>query len=170
MASSVESQEKTEIHVNGEQVKVSVPNDPIATFMYYFNTVCSCFELDSQLADSLSRLRDYQNYSQLTHEEEVQLIKYCLSYNPETMSGVIFGFDKTTDPYVIRFVDETTIKHSLRLVHSFPFGPCNQKQKILYVIFTRNDYKWMMDNYHKPLEELRRKRHPGLPQVKCTII
>uniref|UniRef100_A0A1X7UFC0 Uncharacterized protein n=1 Tax=Amphimedon queenslandica TaxID=400682 RepID=A0A1X7UFC0_AMPQE len=169
MASSVQNQEKIEIHVNGEQVKVFVPNDPIAILMYYFNTVCSCFELDSQLADSLSRLRDYQNYSQLTHEEEVQLIKYCLSYNPETM-GIIFIFDKTINPSVIKFVDETTIKHKLRLVHSFPLGPSRQKQKILYLIYTSNDYKWMMDNYHKPIEELQRKRHPALPQMKCAII
>ena len=126
MASSVETQERTEIQVNGEQVKVSVPNDPIATFMYYFNCVCSCFELDSHLADALSRLRDYQNYSQLTSQEEVQLIQHCLTYNPEAMTGAIFSLDKTTDTSVIRFVDVTSIKHNV--LRSFPFGPSRQRQ------------------------------------------
>ena len=79
---------RLQISVKDTTVKATVPDDPIARLMYYFNCVCTCVEPDS--SDTIKRLRDYDNYHRLTSEERAQLLVLVLALSPDKLIGTIF--------------------------------------------------------------------------------
>ena len=66
---------RTQIEIKKTGTTVTVPDNPKAKLMYYFDCVCSCVEPDSD-DSSIRRLRNYvyRNYSSLSNEEEAQLL------------------------------------------------------------------------------------------------
>lgn len=62
---------KTEISIKATGQKCTVPDNPIAKLMYYFNCVCSCIEFDNN--PTIRCLRDYENYASLSSDEEAQV-------------------------------------------------------------------------------------------------
>ena len=77
----------TQIHIKKTGSSTTVPNDPIAKLMYYFNYICSCIEADND--NTTRRLQDYKNYSSLSSQEEAQLLILCLALSLDKLIGTI---------------------------------------------------------------------------------
>ena len=79
---------RTEVQIKKTGVSCTVPDNPIAKLMYYFNCVCSC--VDADFDSSIRRLRNYDNYSSLSAEEQAKLLILCLALSPDKLVGTIF--------------------------------------------------------------------------------
>ncbi len=73
--------DRMQIGIKKTGTTVTIPDNPIARLMYYFNCTCSCTEIDDDA--SIRRLRNYSNYFSLTNDEEAKLIILCLALSPD---------------------------------------------------------------------------------------
>ena len=145
---------RTQIQIKDVGRSVSVPSDPIARLMYYFDCVCSCVEPDSDY--TLRRLRDYQNYFRLTSEEEAQLIVLCLALSPDNLIGSIFHPVNDCGSSTNKFVEISAVKTDLLVTNSLLIG--GQQKKVQSVMFFEK--RWMENNFIEPLKAVQRRLNP----------
>ncbi|XP_019854514.1 PREDICTED: uncharacterized protein LOC109583547 isoform X2 [Amphimedon queenslandica] len=142
---------RTQIQIKDVGRSVSVPNDPIARLMYYFDCVCSCVEPDNDY--TIRRLRDYQNYHRLTSEEEAQLIVLCLALSPDNLIGSIFHPVNDCGSSTNKFVEISAVKTDLLVTNSLLIG--GQQKKVQSVMFFEK--RWMENNFIEPLKAVQRR-------------
>ena len=145
---------RARIEVKEVGTTVTVPSDPIARLMYYFNCVCSCVEPDDDY--TIRRLRDYQNYSRLTSEEEAQLIAICLALSPDKLIGSIFHPTEDCGSSSNKFVEISAVKTNVLVTDSLLVG--GQQRKVQSIMFFEKS--WMDNNFIEPLKAVQRRLNP----------
>ena len=163
---------RLQISMKRTSVKTTVPNDPIAKLMYYFNCVCYCVEADS--SDTVKRLKDYSNYHRLTSEERAQLLVLVLALSPDKLIGTIFhpsndcGEDSNN-----AFFELSAVKTDLVVTEHLLIG--GQRKQIRKIMKFKK--VWIERNYLEPLQEIQRSSRPQLrappprqSDDSCTIL
>ena len=159
--------QRLQVHVKRTGSSTTVPNDPIAKLMYYFDCVCSCVEPDS--SDTIRRLRDYANYHRLTSEERAQLLVMCLALSPDKLIGTILHPTDDCGDSSNKFLELSAVKTDVVVTDSLLVGGQRKKiQKIM--IFEKS---WVERNYLEPLRSIQRSSRPPPPPPRddsCTIL
>ena len=155
---------RAQLEIKDTSVKTTVPNDPIARLMYYFDCICTCIEPDDD--NTIRRLRDYKNYSRLTSEEEAKLIAICEALSPDKVKKVIFHEVKNCGSFSNKFVEIKAVKTDVVVTESFFIG--GQWRKIVKLMYFQKH--WMVSSYHQPFISLRRRHHPAVhKKSSCSI-
>ena len=88
--------QRQQIQIEKTSTSTTIPNNPVAKLMYYFNCVCSCIDDDDD--SSFSRLRQYKtNYNSLSDEEEAMLLVLCLALSPDKLIDSVFFHNEQID-------------------------------------------------------------------------
>ena len=140
--------ERVQISVKDTTVSATVPSDPIARLMYYFNCVCTCLEPDSN--NSISRLRDYQNYYLLTSEEKAQLLVLVLALSPDKLIGTIFHPANDCGGFSNAFLELSAITTDVLVTDSLMIG--GQRKQIRSIMTFKKI--WIEKYYLEPLQEI----------------
>ena len=158
---------RTQIQIKDVGRRVTIPADPIAKLMYYFDCVCCCVEPDND--STIRRLRDYQNYSRLTSKEEAQLIVLCLALSPDNLIGSIFHPANDCGSLPNKFVEISAVKTDLLVTNSLLIG--GQQKKVQKVMFFEK--RWMETNFIEPIKAMQRRLNPPpcrRESSSCTIL
>ena len=152
----------TQIHVKKTGTSVTVPNNPIAKLMYYFNCVCSCIEADDDY--TTRRLRNYSNYSSLTSQEEAQLLILCLALSPDKLIGSIFlpaSDDEDFGGCSNEFYELSAVSTRVLVSESLMVG--GQQKRVRKIMKFKK--VWIENNYINPLRAIERGEtsRPALP-------
>ena len=151
---------RTEIHLKKTGSSTTVPDNPIAKLMYYFDCVSSCVEADND--SNIRRLRDYTNYHRLSNEEKGQLLILCLALSPDNLIGAIFFPAKDEEDFdgcSNEFYELSTVSTKLVVAESLLIGG-QQKQVRKIMMFKKS---WIEKNYINPLLSFQRSQRPSLP-------
>ena len=155
--------QRLQVHVKRTGSSTTVPNDPIAKLMYYFNCVCVCIEPDS--SDTIRRLRDFANYHRLTSDEREQLLVMCLALSPDKLIGTIFHPTDDCGGSSNEFLELSAIKTDMVVTDSLLVGGQRKKiQKIM--IFLKS---WMEDYYNEPLRSIQWSSQPPPPPPRQAL-
>ena len=149
---------RLQIDVKKTGVTVTIPSDPIAKLMYYFDCVCACVEPDS--SDMIRRLRDYKSYYLLTSEERAQLLVLVLALSPDKLIGSIFHPSNDGDS-TNEFLELTAVKTDLVVTDSVLIG--GQRRQIRKIMTFKK--VWMERYYLEPLQEI--QRSSSRPQLRA---
>ncbi len=147
--------DRTQIGIKKTGTKCSVPDNPIARLMYYFNCICSCTEIDDDA--SIRRLRNYDNYFSLTNEEEAKLLILCLALSPDKLIGSIIFPDEDSE-LDNEFYELSAVNTKLVVSESIMIGG---QQKRVHKIMTFKK-KWIENNYLNPFRSLQRRQRPAI--------
>ena len=167
--------QRLQVNVKDTTVSTTVPNDPIARLMYYFDCVCSCVEPDSSA--TIRRLRDYANYHRLTSEEKAQLLVMCLALSPDKLMETIFHPTDDCGEYNNKFLELSATKTDVLVSDSLLVG--GQRKKIQKIMLFQKS--WVENNYIEPMRSIQRSSQPpprALPRPppprqddsSCTIL
>ena len=152
----------TQIHVKKTGTSCTVPNNPIAKLMYYFNCVCSCIEADDDY--TTRRLRNYNNYSSLTSQEEAQLLILCLALSPDKLIGSIFlpaSDDEDFGGCNNEFYELSAVSTRVLVSESLMVG--GQQKRVRKIMKFKKS--WIENNYINALRAIERGEtsRPALP-------
>ena len=150
----------TQIHVKKTGSSTTVPDNPIAKLMYYFNCVCSCIEADDDY--TTRRLRDYANYSSLSSQEEAQLLILCLALSPDKLIGSIFlpaSDEEDFDGCTNEFYELSAVSTRVLVSESLMVG--GQQKKVRKIMKFKK--AWIERYYIDPLRAIERGQRPALP-------
>ena len=134
--------------IKRETRKTDIPNNDIAKLMYYLDCLCCVLECDIG-----SNLTDYQNYYNLTQEEEDTVVKLAFLFNPKLLidlkifildSRLLLGefsneFYKITDEKIGIHVNEQVMIEGKSL-------------RVLKIMAC--DQNWLRNYYYKPIMNL----------------
>lgn len=82
-------------------IRAHVDDNPTAYLMYYLDCVCNVLRLNDN--EDIQRLRKYNEYKNLTHDDRDSLLKFCMSLNPGMLlNNCIFQ----SDAYCVEFSAE----------------------------------------------------------------
>ena len=141
--------ERTRIGIEKVGRTVTVPNNPNARLMYYFDCVCSCVETDND--SNIRRLRDYSNYHSLSNEEEALLLTICLALSPDKVMGTIF-FPSEEISSNNEFFELSAVRTKLVVSDSFLVG--GQQKKVQKVMLFKKC--WIENFFLEPLRTIER--------------
>jgi hypothetical protein len=139
---------RLQVEVKDVSVSASIPNNPTAKLMYYFNCVCYCIEPDDNYA--VRRFRNCSNYHDLTRQEKIQLLDLCITLSPSKLDGMIFHREESMNGSN-RFLKLSATKTGIIATESLLIG--GQSKKIVNIMQYKNS--WMENNYYTPVRELR---------------
>ena len=151
---------RTEIGIKKTGQTCTVPNNPKAKLMYYFNCICSCVDADND--STIRRLRDYNNYWSLTNEEEAQLLILCLALSPDKLIGTILFPAQDLDGTSNEFFEVSAVSTKLVVAESLLIGG-QQKRVHTIMMFKKS---WIEKNYIQPLQSYDRGRRAALPSPR----
>ena len=140
---------RTQIEIKKTSSSCTVPDNPKAKLMYYFNCVCSCVEPGND--STIRRLRDYKNYWSLSNEEEAQLLILCLALSPDKLLGSIFYPAEDID-CDNEFYEVSAISTKLVVAESLLIG--GQQKKVQSIMMFKK--RWIENNYINPLMSIER--------------
>ena len=160
---------RVQISVKDTTTPTTVPNDPIAKLMYYFNCVASCVELEDS---DFNRLRDYKNYTRLTSDDKAKVLALCLALSPDKLIGTIFH--PSNDCGSNKFLELSAVKTNLLVTDSLVVG--GQSKKIHTIMLFEKS--WMESYYIEPLRSIERSQRslppsrpaPSRSSNDCTIL
>ena len=159
---------RTEINVKDTTESATVPNDPIAKLMYYFNCICGCVEPDDSSA--IRRLRDYKNYERLTSDEKNKLLAIVLALSPDKLIGQIFFPSDDCGEFTNRFLKLSAVSTNLVVSESILIG--GQRRKVQTIMMFQKS--WMETYFIEPLRSIDRSRSRPPPRAKkdddCIIL
>ena len=160
---------RTEIGIKEFGSGVIVPTTPVAKLMYYFHCVCSCLEIEQDA--EIRRLKNYQNQSSLSSEDEEKLIVLCLALSPDKLIGAIF-IPSEDIPYDNDFYEVSAVSTRMVVTESILVG--GQRKRIRKVMMFRKC--WIEENYLEPMKVLVERRRaiqrpppPRRETSSCTI-
>lgn len=167
----------TEINIKKTGSRTTVPDNPIAKLMYYFHCVSSCVEADHDY--TTRRLRDYNNYSRLSNEEEAKLLILCLALSPDKLIGTLFfpvSDEEDFDGSNNEFFEVSAVSTRVAVSESILIG--GQQKKVHKIMMFKKS--WIENNYINPLRSIQRgQRSSSRPQLpsppprrnnSCTIL
>ena len=130
-------------------VSCTVPDNPKAKLMYYFNCVCSCVEPGND--STIRRLRDYDNYWSLSNEEEAQLVILCLALSPDKLLGSVFFPAEDLDS-ANEFYKVSAVSTRMVVAESLLIG--GQQKKVQSIMMFKKS--WIEYYYINPLMSIER--------------
>ena len=141
---------RTEIEIKKTGTVATVPDNPTARLMYYFDCVCTCVEADND--STIRRLRDYDNYYRLSEEERAQLMILCLALSPDKLLGSVFfpADQDDLDGYGNDFYEIKAVSTKLVVTESILIG--GQQKKVQKIMMCKRS--WLEKNYLNPLRSL----------------
>src|SRR5690348_8131370 len=77
-----------EIEIKRTGTKVTVPDNDVARLMYYLK--CVCTTIDCKNDPDIQRFISYQNWQQLSVNEQKALIVLCYTISPEILNDKVF--------------------------------------------------------------------------------
>ena len=136
---------RTQIQIKKTGVSTTVPDNPTARLMYYFDCICSCVEADND--PSIRRLRDFENRRTiLSSEEEAQLLILCLALSPDKLIGsVLFPSEDISDGN--EFYELSAVNTRLVVAQSLLIG--GQQKRVKKIMMFKK--VWIERNYLNPL-------------------
>ncbi len=141
--------DRTQLQFKKTGVTITVPSNPYGKMMYYFDCVCNCIEIDSD--STVRRLRDYNNYSSLSTQEELMLLKICIeAASPDKLIGQCFFPNEDLDGCSNEFFELTAVKTKLVVSDSFLVG--GQQKKIHKIMMFKKS--WLENHYFAPLRSI----------------
>ena len=153
----------TQIHVKKTSSSCTVPDNPIAKLMYYFDCVCSCIEADDDY--TTCRLRNYSNYSSLSSQEEAQLLILCLALSPDKLIGSIFipASDDDLDGSSNAFYELSAVSTRVLVSESLMVG--GQQKRVRKIMKFKKS--WVETYYINALHAIERGEtsRPALPSL-----
>ena len=147
----------TQIRVKKIGSSTTIPDNPIAKLMYYFDCVRSCIEADDDY--TTRRLRNYNNYSSLTSQEQAQLLILCLALSPNKLIGSIFlpaRDDEDFDGGINHFYELSTVSTRVLVSQSLLVG--GQQKRVRKIMKFKKS--WIEKYYINPLRSLERGQRP----------
>ena len=152
---------RTQVQLRRTGATTTVPNSPTAKLMYYFNCVCSCVEPDSDA--SIRRLRNYENYSSLSDEEEATLVVLCLALSPDKLIGSVFfpAGDSDLDSGN-EFFEVSAVSTRLVVAESILVG--GQQRRVRKIMMFKKS--WIENNYIQPMLSLTGGSRRALPSPR----
>ena len=147
--------DRTQIGIKKIGSTTTVPDNPIARLMYYFDCVCSCTDADDDA--SIRRLRNYRNYLDLTNDEEAKLFILCLALSPDKLIGSIFFPDEDIDGGN-KFYELSAVNTKLVVSESVMVGG---QQKRVHKIMKFKKI-WIERNYLEPLQSFQQRQRPAI--------
>ena len=148
----------TQIHLKKTGSATTVPDNPIAKLMYYFNCICHCVEADDD--NTTRRLGDYKNYYALSSEEEAQLLILCLALSPDKLIGSILfpaSDDEDFNGRCNEFFELSAVSTRLLVSESLLVG--GQQKKVRKIMKFKKS--WIESYYLNPLRSIERGHRPS---------
>ena len=141
---------RTEIEIKKVGRTVTIPANPTAKLMYYFDCVCTCVEADND--STTRRLRDYKNYSRLSNAEEAQLTILCLALSPDKLLGSLFfpAEESDLDGSGNRFFEIKAVSTRLVVSESILIG--GQQRRVQKIMMCKRS--WLEKFYLNPLRSI----------------
>ena len=147
--------ERQQIGIKDTTTSTTVPNNPVAKLMYYFNCVCSC--IDDSDDNSFRRLRQYQsNYNSLSEEEEAMLLVLCLALSPDKLIGSVF-FHNEDIQGANRFFELSAVSTKLVVSETLLIG--GQQKRVQSIMMFKKS--WIENNYLQPLKAYLERPNQG---------
>ena len=150
---------RTQVQIKNTTTKTTVPDNPKAKLMYYFNCVCSCVEPGND--STIRRLRDYNNYSSLSNEEEAQLLILCMALSPDKLIGTILYPAEDID-LDNEFYEVSAVSTKLVVAESMIIG--GQQKKVQSIMMFKK--RWIENNFLNPLKSYERGNNRALPSSR----
>ena len=147
----------TQVQIKKFGATITVPNNPKAKLMYYFDCICSCVEPGND--STFRRLRNY-NYSQLSNKEEVQLLILCLALSPDKLLGSVIFPAKDLDS-ANEFFEVSAVSTKLVIAESLLIG--GEQKKVKKIMMFKKC--WIENNYLNPLKSYERGSKRALPST-----
>jgi hypothetical protein len=128
---------------------VTVPDNDIARCMYYLNCVCRTIEYDD---DDMDRYIDYENYDELSGNEQRYVFILCRALSPDEFEDkVFFENDALCGPRSSNeFYEISEVRHQLMAVHSIIIA--GQRRDVKKIMTYKQS--WMQYFYHGPMQRL----------------
>ena len=148
----------TQIHVKKIGSSTTIPDNPTAKLMFYFNCVCTCIEADDDY--TTRRLQNYNNYSSLTSQEEAQLLILCLALSPNKLIGSIFLLASDNEDFggsTNRFYELSAVSTKVLVSQSLLVG--GQQKKVRKIMKFKKS--WIEKYYINPLRSIERRQRPA---------
>ena len=143
---------------------MSVPQNPTAKLMYYFNCICTCVEANEDA--SIRRLQDYRNYASLSRTDEAQLLILCLALSPDKLIGSILfpAEDIDLDGFTNQFYELSAINTRLVVAESILIG--GQQKRVRKIMMFKKS--WIETYYINPLLSFERQasQRRALPSTR----
>ena len=138
--------DRTQIGIKKTGSSCSVPSSNIARMSYYFNCVCACVEADEDY--EIRRLKNYQNYSSLSDEEEAKLFVLCLALSPDKLIGAVFIPSEDIDSDN-EFFELSAVNTRMVVTDSLVVG--GQRKRVRKIMMFKK--VWLERNYLEPMKE-----------------
>jgi len=152
--------------------EVKIPENNVARLMYYLDIVCNLIEYDER---TLDRLRNYQNYQNITDTELRLLYVACATLEPDLLIGKVMFEDQDGDlcgTSINRIYEISQVRHNLLAVDSIFIAGRNRRVK--KVMAYRPE--WLKTYYIRPMAALtvifeQERRQEALNDLldTCTI-
>jgi hypothetical protein len=139
---------RLQVEVKDTTRPATVPDNPIAKLMYYFNCICCCIDADDSY--NVRRFRNYSNYNNLTRQEKRQIFDLCTTLSPSKLDGVIFHRERDCGQFSNRFLELNATRTGVIATESLLIG--GQSKKIVKIMQYQDN--WMEKYYHTPVREL----------------
>jgi len=130
--------------------KVKIPENNIARLMYYLDIVCDLIEYDER---NLDRLRNYNNYNNLTDTEIRLLYIVCAALEPDILIGKVMFEDEDgalCGTSINRIYELSQVRNQLLVVNSIFIAGRNRSVK--KVMAYRPE--WLRIYYIRPMAAL----------------
>ena len=137
---------RTEIGIKKFGTSCTVPNTPVARMSYYFNCVCACIEADED--SEIRRLRNWENYTSLSDEEEAKLFVLCLALSPDKLIGAVFIPSEDIDSGN-EFFELSAVNTRMVVTDSLVVG--GQRKRVRKIMMFKKS--WLEYNYLNPMKE-----------------
>ena len=137
---------RTEIGIKKTGSSCTVPNSPVAKMSYYFNCVCGCVEADEDY--EIRRLKNYQNYTSLSDEEEAKLFVLCLALSPDKLIGAVFIPSEDIDSSN-EFFELSAVSTRMVVTDSLMVG--GQRKRVQKIMMFKKS--WLETYYLEPMKE-----------------
>ena len=151
---------RTELSAKITGEPCTIPSSDIARLMYYFDCVCHCIEPDN--TSTIRRLRDYNNYASLSHDEEAQLLDLCLALSPDNLTGSVLFPSDNCGGTSNNFLELSAVSTNLVVSDSFLIG--GQRKKIQKIMMFKEC--WIENNYLNPISSIAWR--PAIRQPQLT--
>ncbi|CAF0787420.1 unnamed protein product [Adineta ricciae] len=138
-----------ELGLNRTTVPVTIPNDNVAYLMYYLNCVCTV--IDCKNDPDLQRFISFQNYRQLSVDEQRALVALCRRINPILLKDrVFFQNDAMCVQFNNEFYDISLVQN--RLVAAESIIIAGRIRRVTKIMCYKNI--WLQTFYYNPMQRL----------------